>query len=72
MKTPLHFLAVSLALLLLTNAPRIHANDFLERRFVNARGESMRYLLFIPKEYDEQKNIRSCFGCTAAVRAATA
>lgn len=51
----LHFLAASLVLLLLTNAQRIHANDFLERRFVNAPGESMRYLLFIPNEYDNQK-----------------
>ncbi|MCI0691441.1 prolyl oligopeptidase family serine peptidase [candidate division KSB1 bacterium] len=51
----LHFLAASLASLLLTNAQLIHANDFLERRFVNAQGESMRYLLFIPNEYDKQK-----------------
>ncbi|MGH7600132.1 MAG: prolyl oligopeptidase family serine peptidase [bacterium] len=50
-----HFLAASPALLLLANAQRIHANNFLERRFVNAQGESMRYLLFVPKEYDHKK-----------------
>jgi predicted peptidase len=49
------FSAGLLGLLLLTEARPIHANDFDERRFVNTRGESMRYLLFIPKEYDKQK-----------------
>lgn len=52
------YLAALTSLLLPLSAAcqsNIDATGFVEKRFVNANNESLRYLLYVPSNYDSQK-----------------